>query len=1609
MKKRFLSLFLVLALCLGMIPFTVSAANGTLEGNGTENNPYQIEDSTDLFAFASKVNSGQYDANAILTADINMEDLSWTGIAANDYYTGTFDGQGYNIQNLNGTEGLFINNSGTVRCVQLTNVSVQREGGNLGAVVGHNRGTVFNCVTSGKIVGTGSSAWSIGGLVGWNDNGTVSGSMSSCQVSGSTAGGLVGSNTTHSGETTSKMIDCIYSGAVGQSIEGDKQYGTSTDVYYRNSAGEWCLYRGAEAELNQLLDTVNGYIVENYGCIFIKDDLTVYCERPVSYIDYNEDTESFVKKYIYDFTELTAEYLSDNSNSLTEGWYVVNGDVTAGSRIYVNGNVHIILADGSNFTANEGIDVSDSDYDISNGSPNSLSIYAQSTDENMGKLYAKGANRNPSNYYYNSAIGSAQTSAGYINIYGGNITAVGGGYAAGIGGGAYISNMWRNRRSFGGGHITIYGGIIDSHSEYSGSSGIGIGNSPDRTEYLGTTIFETSKNCNAVIFTPRIDSDVRDTSEWNGIIFEGNTGNVYGDNVTADIDFTVPSGNTLTVSDGTTLTVSEGTKITNNGTIKVNNGGAYIGEQPDGNPVQYQIDWDFNGDSVADDTTYVPYGETPVHSDISKEQTDKYYYVFTGWSPELAGVTETAVYTAQFDEKLRSFNVAVPNGEGYTVNYDGGTNIEYGSDFTFTVDVYDGYSKTDVFTVKANGTELTANSDGSYTVNITTDTQITVEGVADVTAPTATITINENTFKEFINKITFGIFANDKYDVTISAEDNGSGVDTIEYYVADTAISEDDIASHGEWLSYEDAFSINNEGKHIVYAKITDKDGNTTFISSDGMILDKTAPTDVVVDTNGYVSGQWTDKTVNITVSSSSALSGIERYEYSIDGGKNWNSMTSESITVSSETDGTEYVFRSLSKAGIYSQTSDAVIVKIDKQMPTISVSGDTITIKQSDTVNITANAGISGKTVQVSKDGGAFETVNGNNYTVSENGTYTFKVTNGAGITVQTKITYANIDTQKPVTSLDTNGYIEGTWATTDIELSVSNTVNNLGTTVLECKTDNGSWKEFDGSITVSKDTKGTMYTFRATAENGLTSDEVSVTVMKDSTAPNADISIKENSVKTLINKVTFGLFFNENIDVAVTASDDTSDVKSVEYYSSETILTEDEVKSLTDWKEYQSITEAAVDTEKFVYYVKVTDNAGNVAYFASNGVTFDTASPVITGVNDGEKYYTTQKVTIADTNIDNVTVNDENIVLSENSLVIAGNVDKTYVITATDKAGNKTTVSVLMKPVSSLDDEFESKTPDNVTSDDKKALEDYIADLEDKLQNENITDEEKEQINDLIDNAQELIDKIEETSNAGNSENIEKVENITPDNVKPTDKDDLISAKEDIESVLTDYAGNLTDEEKADLENKLENIEQSLESVGKVEDAENSISSLPETVEPDDEESEKLIQEAKDKYDALSDYEKTLISDEAKAKLESLLADLGDYRIIEGNGAVWTLATKDTLIFTANGPLSKFKGIEVDGKTVASSNYTAVSGSTVITLKSEYLNTLSVGKHTLTVLYTDGEASSTFEVLERVQGDMTSPMTGRDNALWIVFLGTAVAIFSCTAFGSKKRKKSS
>ncbi len=88
--------------------------------------------------------------------------------------------------------------------------------------------------------------------------------------------------------------------------------------------------------------------------------------------------------------------------------------------------------------------------------------------------------------------------------------------------------------------------------------------------------------------------------------------------------------------------------------------------------------------------------------------------------------------------------------------------------------------------------------------------------------------------------------------------------------------------------------------------------------------------------------------------------------------------------------------------------------------------------------------------------------------------------------------------------------------------------------------------------------------------------------------------------------------------------------------------------------------------------------------------------------------------------------------------------------------------------------------------------------------------------------------------------------------------------------------------------------------------------------------------------------------------------------YKITMGANSTWQIDETTDLTFTADGNFEKFTGFKVDNVLVDKKNYSAESGSTIVTLKSDYLKALKAGKHTITFVYTDGEISSDFKITD-------------------------------------------
>ena len=524
----------------------------------------------------------------------------------------------------------------------------------------------------------------------------------------------------------------------------------------------------------------------------------------------------------------------------------------------------------------------------------------------------------------------------------------------------------------------------------------------------------------------------------------------------------------------------------------------------------------------------------------------------------------------------------------------------------------------------------------------------------------------------------------------------------------------------------------------------------------------------------------------------------------------------------------------------------------------------------------------------------------------------------------------------------------IKNDWSPTEYIVSTSNDNSWLkdafvitpadGYKVSLTNTADGEWTD---KLTYSAETDNGSVTFYLKNEgDGTISLGKTVSYKIDTTPATGKVEfVDRTGCEEFLNNISFGLFYKDEVTVKVTANDTLSGVASVEYYAANKAMTLDEVKAITDWTAYTDNFGVSVeDTKQFVYFVRITDNAGNVTYLSTDGAVYDTTAPVISGVENGKTYYTMQRFTVIENNLESVTVNGYPSI----AFALGGNVDKEYTIVVTDKAGNSTTVTVTMKPISDLSATIDTLDKDNVNSSneqvvndvkaavavvdttnatdaekaalkeisdkaaelekviddtkaeiariteelnkyddetvkstDKDAIEQLIEDIDALLETENLTEDEEKSLEDAKSKAKGLLDTIEDVAEATDTENTEKVKDVTAENVTPEDKTDLEKAKEDLEKALEDNGGNYTDEEKKAIEDEIKRIDDALEVIGNVEEVEELMDKLPENITKNDDDA---IKAADDAYNALSDYEKSLVDEDAKKALDDAKAALAE-----------------------------------------------------------------------------------------------------------------------------------
>lgn len=534
---------------------------------------------------------------------------------------------------------------------------------------------------------------------------------------------------------------------------------------------------------------------------------------------------------------------------------------------------------------------------------------------------------------------------------------------------------------------------------------------------------------------------------------------------------------------------------------------------------------------------------------------------------------------------------------------------------------------------------------------------------------------------------------------------------------------------------------------------------------------------------------------------------------------------------------------------------------------------------------------------------------------------------------------------------------------------------------------TANGEWAD---SLTASDETgNGNLTFFVKNTGTGVISAAVTENYKIDKTAPTGEVKLNERTAfQKFINTITFGLFFKDDVHVKLTATDEASGVKSVMYFKSDRILTDEEVRAITDWTDNSDFDIEAKDMDKFVIYVRIEDNAGNVTLIGSDGATFDTTAPEIVGVENDKTYYVTKKVAIDDENLASVTLNGETV---EDVFTLVGDKDATYVIRTEDKAGNVTEYTVYMKPISSITDAISAITADNVKSSDAETIssvERQILDIAEVFDDGESTDDEWNKLTeaaakckDLNKRIADVADEISRLTDAVNGYDIDKVTSA--------DKADVEKLISDIDTLLD--GDNLTESERAVLEALKGTARALLDRIAAAKDAAEA-----------------------DEIKAVDGITKDNVKLEDKEALEKADKALeGALRDFDGNYTEEENTDLETKLETVKAALAAIGNAEKVAEEIGklpSAEDAKLSDKSALDQVKKILDGLTENEKAMLGKDALGKVDALAEKIKKLAEEANSPKTGDTSnlALWIALLFISGGIVTGTTVASKKKKRS-
>ncbi len=460
--------------------------------------------------------------------------------------------------------------------------------------------------------------------------------------------------------------------------------------------------------------------------------------------------------------------------------------------------------------------------------------------------------------------------------------------------------------------------------------------------------------------------------------------------------------------------------------------------------------------------------------------------------------------------------------------------------------------------------------------------------VVDKTKPYKhNIKVDETDYEDYAQQLKF--IESNAAGITIQLEGEDTVSDTlIEYYISDSTecLTERELLS-AKWTEFTDKITITNEGRYTVYARFTDKSGNSVYAHSAAYIIDRTAPEfTAVIDNANNLNLYSGSVKINVNAEDRGKYSGIKKIDYD--------------IFVDNEYKETVTVYENNADNSVYGNLVNKVDTSYVIDGKKYNHDNIHIITRVTDTVGNTASRDIYfdiNSTIPVINyeySGTKLTRIN----PADGYGYYSGSRTLTVNITCRTSVFEADKATEGITVKLDGKAYDItdriSQWTTVEDENEPDKAVHTAQITLDE-----------EGYYTVS---------FTYTDKSGNKASSISSTsdtpekFVIDKTKPSGSITVENVGIfKTLVNTLHFRIWLNKAATITADVSDLISPIYKISYYRTAAVraLTQKQLDTVEEWQDFAPFT--IVDDGRYTVYLKIEDYAGNVRYISTDGIITD------------------------------------------------------------------------------------------------------------------------------------------------------------------------------------------------------------------------------------------------------------------------------------------------------------------------------------------------------------------------------------------------------------------